>query len=231
MYYFDKTSLALCIYSWLFGSTMLNEPMPTQTINAINTRCYNVKADYWDRLPFADFLPAQIMLKHHPESGMKALDIGSGTGLLAEWLVKQGFAVQCLDPSDEMVRRCRSKKLNTLQTTIQKFSCHETFGLITAVLSLIHVPKREISTQFKRFSNWLNPKGIFVLAVIEGEGEGIGERNSKYPRYFSYYSRQEILNLIPSDFDCTFETRVSGPVSYLVFILQKKNPKLEAEQP
>lgn len=204
------------------GFDMLNEPMPTQTINAINARCYNVQADFWDRLPFADFLPSQILQQHHRDAGMKALDIGSGTGMLADWLANQGFHVLCLDPSDEMVRRCRAKKLNTLQTTIQKFTCTETFGLITAVLSLIHVPKREISAQFKRFSTWLNPKGIFVLALIEGEGEGIGERNSKYPRYFSYYTRQEVLNLVPSDLECAFETRVNGPVPYLVFIFKKK---------
>lgn len=87
---------------------------------------------------------------------MRALDIGSGTGRLAEWLQENGFKVLCLDPSTEMVKRCRSKNLTTEQTTIQNFHTDQIFGLITAVLSLIHVPKKDMSSQLNRITNWLN---------------------------------------------------------------------------
>lgn len=198
------------------------EPMPTEAIDALNTRCYNAKADYWDRMPFADFLPAQILFQHSPSVGMNALDIGSGTGMLAEWLTKQGFNLLCLDPSKEMVKRCQKKNLQTLQTTIQNFSTDEKFGLIIAVLSFIHLSKREIPTQLDRVASWLNPGGTFVLALIEGIGEGISEKSSDYPRYFSYYNPDEVLELTKKDFNCVFESRISGPISYLVFIFQKK---------
>lgn len=199
-----------------------NDVMPTEKINSINTRCYNAKADNWDRLPFGNFLPEQILMTHQTSAGMDALDIGSGTGMLAEWLAKNEFSVTCLDPADEMVRRCREKGLTTEQTTVQEFSCDKKFGLITAILSLIHVPKREISAQLTRIAHWLNPQGTFVLALIEGNSEGIGERYSKYPRYFSYYTRQEILDLTKNEFTCVYEMRTGAPISYLVFIFQKK---------
>ena len=203
----------------------MNSNDSTKAINALNISCYNARADYWNRMPFASFLPTEILLKHTPSAGMCALDIGSGTGMLAEWLVKHGFAVICLDPAEEMVRRCKAKGLDIEQTTIQEFSCDKKFGLITAVLSLIHVPKREISTQLKRISEWLNPSGTFVLALIEGNGEGVGEQNSSYPRYFSYYTIQEVLDLTQSDFNCIFTKRTDAnfSITYLIFIFQKKS--------
>jgi 2-polyprenyl-3-methyl-5-hydroxy-6-metoxy-1,4-benzoquinol methylase len=206
----------------ILGSTMQSdEPLSTDSINALNVRCYDARADVWDRMPFADFLPKQILLKHHLQAGMNALDIGSGTGMLAEWLAKQGFAVQCIDPSDEMVRRCRAKGLNTFQTTLQNFHPKEKFGLITAVLSFIHLPKREMAQELQRIAGWLNPEGTFVLAMIQGTGEGIGEKHSSHPRYFSYYTKEEILALTAPHFGCVFYTETHGPVSYLVFIFDK----------
>ncbi len=209
--------------SELSGAKMhSNKPMSTDELNALNMQCYNTRASDWDRLPFADFLPNEILLKHQPVAGMRALDIGSGTGMLAQWLSKHGFSVLCLDPSDEMVRRCRKKGLETVQTTLQEYQPKEKFGLIVAVLSLIHVPKREISQELKRIASWLNPGGTFVLTVIEGRGEGVGEQYSGTPRYFSYYTRQEVLDLTQSDFHCVFEKRTNPPIPYLIFIFQKK---------
>lgn len=213
------------LYAWLifWGAAMDSaEHIPTSSIEALNAQCYNARADDWDRLPFAAYLPNQVLAMHHPAAGKRALDIGSGTGMLADWFAKQGFEILCLDPAQEMVLRCRAKGLNTLQTSLQNFSCNEKFGLIVAVLSLIHIPKREIPEQFKRITEWLNPNGTLVLAVIEGQGEGIGEKNSRFPRYFSYFTRQEIFDLTQKNYDCVFEKRVSGPITYLVFIFRKK---------
>jgi 2-polyprenyl-3-methyl-5-hydroxy-6-metoxy-1,4-benzoquinol methylase len=178
--------LVFLLLSFFQGYAMgAQESANIESINALNNSCYNARADYWDRMPFADFLPAEILRKHSHSVSMKALDIGSGTGMLAEWLVKQGFDVLCIDPSDEMVQRCRLKGLTTVQTTLQEFSCETKFGLITAVLSLIHVPKKDISNELKRISDWLEPGGTFVLALINGTGEGVREANTDYPRYFS----------------------------------------------
>lgn len=199
-----------------------NHTLTTEEIDAINKRCYDINADYWHRLPFADFLPQWIIEFHNPAAGYQALDIGSGTGLLAGWLKKSGFDVLCIDPSDEMVRRSRELGLETIQSTLQQFSTERKFGLIIAVLSLIHVSKHEMRCQIKRIANWLVPGGTFALAMIEGKGEGVGENKSSYPRYFSYYTKEEILNLRSEDFECLACRKTGAPISYLVFIFRKK---------
>jgi 2-polyprenyl-3-methyl-5-hydroxy-6-metoxy-1,4-benzoquinol methylase len=198
-----------------------NGNLTTEAINVLNIDCYNAKADFWDRMPFPQVLPDQILALHNSKTGMNALDIGSGTGMLADWLSKNGFNVLCIDPSDEMVRRCRSKGLSTLQTTLQEFNTDQKFGLVTAVLSLIHVPKKELSQQLQKISNWMNPGGTFAMAFIEGQGEGIGEKQSAYPRYFSYYTSAEMVVLTRPYFECVFEFKMKGPISYIILIFRK----------
>jgi 2-polyprenyl-3-methyl-5-hydroxy-6-metoxy-1,4-benzoquinol methylase len=185
-------------------------------IDALNKKCYDARAAYWDRLPFPAFLPEAIQRNKAP--GQRALDIGSGTGRLAAWLAKEGFQVVCLDPSDEMVRRTKAMGLPTLQTTIQTFQTSEKFDLILAILSLIHVQKKEMPAALAKIWGMLNQDGIFALAMIEGQGEGVGETDSKFPRYFAYYNRQEILDLTAGHFTLLEEYRSGG---YLVFIFKK----------
>lgn len=70
------------------------------SMDELNKRCYEAQADKWDRMPFENFLPAAIL---RYASGKRALDIGSGTGQLAEFLKQNGYDVLCLDPAAEMV--------------------------------------------------------------------------------------------------------------------------------
>lgn len=211
---------------WAVGAVVQNPSnksfyLSRAEIDTLNKKCYDARADYWDRLPFADFLPEAIIKAHNPQNGFKAVDIGSGTGRLALWLAKHGYQVLCLDPSDEMVRRTRFMGFTTQQTTIQEFTTTEKFDLVLAILSLIHVPKSEMPAQLEKISQMLNPEGVFALAMIQGQGEGVAETTSDFPRYFAYYNRQEIMALTRGSFDLIDEVKTPGPISYLVFLFRK----------
>lgn len=205
----------------LTADTVMQKPTRSE-IDILNKKCYDARADYWDRLPFPDFLPTAILRAHHPQNTKKALDIGSGTGRLAQWLTNNGYQVLCLDPSDEMVRRTKSMGLATLQKTVQEFSTQEKFDLILAILSLIHVPKSEMPAQIAKIYQMLSPEGVFALAMIGGQGEGVGETTSDFPRYFAYYDRKEILDLTQNHFTLLQEWQTGGPINYLVYLFRKK---------
>ncbi|WP_068470899.1 class I SAM-dependent methyltransferase [Candidatus Protochlamydia phocaeensis] len=193
-------------------------------IDAINQNCYDHRYLLWDRFPFADILPAWIIAYHSPCLGDRALDIGSGTGRLAKWLQDQGFEVLCLDPSPQMCRLCRDKGLTCLQMTVQSYQDKPaSFSLVLAILSLIHVPKKEWQEQLDKIAALLKPNGFFLLAVIEGRTEGVEERASGYPRFFAHYTRTEIKQMTEAKFEVLNFKAVSGPSSdYLLFALKKR---------
>lgn len=189
--------------------------------DAINQKCYDNQPDLWNRFPFESFLPA-ILTKYYPTGqNKKVLDIGSGNGVLAEWLIKRDFDVLCVDPSPVMVDRCRRKGLTTLQTTIQNYSPKDKFDLILAILSLIHVPKAEFSNQVRKIASAIDKEGVFILAMIEGNSECLKETASGYPRFFANYTKKEILDQVEGLFELLDYREVRGATNYMVFVFRK----------
>jgi len=200
-----------------------NDWMSSEEINEINKRCYDNQADRWQRFPFVEFLPEWVLTYHNPEIGNRALDIGSGVGNFAAWLSEEGFDVLCLDPSDEMVRRCSQRNLNILQTTIQEYDRKEPFSLICDICSLIHVPKRDIPAQIEKIAALLPKDGIFILTAIEGTTEGLVETDSDYPRFFSTFTEEEVLALTAKYFSLLdFRRHIGyGERVYLAFAFRR----------
>jgi ribosomal protein S18 acetylase RimI-like enzyme len=60
----------------------------------VNCDFYNSSGESFNTIPFEDTLP-QLLLKHG--TGRTLLEIGSGPGALAAWLVEQGYEVTCLN--------------------------------------------------------------------------------------------------------------------------------------
>lgn len=199
-------------------------PVPSRkALDALNQRCYDHRYKQWDRFPFPTVLPLWIPYYHPLKEGASVLDIGSGTGLLSEWIQKQGYHVLGLDPSPKMVRCCREKGLNCIQTTFQDFvEKKHSFSLIISCLSFIHIPKEEWAVQFQKIDDLLQSKGLLILALIEGQEQGIAEEASGFPRFFAYTSEQEMQELLYKRFNLMNFIRQSGSISYLLFVFQKK---------
>jgi 2-polyprenyl-3-methyl-5-hydroxy-6-metoxy-1,4-benzoquinol methylase len=195
--------------------------IPTDKIDKLNKDCYDKRAAYWDRFPFERHIPQMINDLYNPTLGNRVLDIGSGTGILAEWMQRKGFDVLCLDPSDEMVDRCRKKGLNIRQARIQDFHSNDQYAIIFAVLSLIHVPKKEFSEQLDKIAAMLPENGLLILGMIGGTTEGVEEKLSGYPRFFAKYTMAELEALTAHKFEVTQKFTFDGPVQYLLLSLKK----------
>lgn len=194
----------------------------TKQIDQINKRCYDNRAEIWNRFPFEDLLTHWVNAYLPNQPGMRVLDIGSGTGIFARWLQDRGFDVLCLDPSSEMVRRCRKKGLKILQTTIQEYTSQQPYAMVAAILSLIHVPKKEFLEQLAKIKAMLPKGGIFLLALIEGKNEGVQEDVSGFPRFFAYYTPDEVRQLLKGSFEeLEYKHVDAGPTKYLVFAFKR----------
>jgi len=192
--------------------------MFTAEIDQLNCRCYDAKASYWDRFPFPEHLPTFLWRHYMPELGKKVLDVGAGTGRVASFLQKRGFDVTCLDPSNEMVRRCREQGLKTVQGTLQSFETEEKFGIVVAILSLMHIPKSEFPAQIIKIHRFLEPGGIFILSLLKGNTEKVEEEKSGYPRFFARYSTEEVCKELDGHFS---ELAYYEQGDYMLFLFKR----------
>ena len=135
-----------------------------------------------------------LILKHF--FGNSFLDIGSGPGALAKWLIKKDFFVTCLEPAKEFAAKATKRGLKVHTTTIQNFSSELQYDNILAISSLIHVPKVELPLQINKISKLLKPNGKFFVLFIEGEGEGLEDPTNRGKlRFFAKWKESEIDKL------------------------------------
>jgi len=129
--------------------------------------------------------------------GKKILDVGCGCGRDVEYFLQEGFDVMGIDLSEEMLKQARKivpkTKLKKADFTDLKFK-KESFDGIWSMVSLVHVPRKEMVKVLKGFNKILTKKGIFYLSVKEGKGE----ENLKKPKYnnesrlYVYFTEKEM---------------------------------------
>ncbi|MFO7792699.1 MAG: class I SAM-dependent methyltransferase [Candidatus Saliniplasma sp.] len=129
----------------------------------------------------------------------RILDIGCGDGRDSYYLSRKDIDVVGIDLSKSMVELARKKypdlaffKEDMRDTVFPD----DTFHGVWASLSIINMPKSELSTIESEIFRILGSDGIFAFSVKKGEGEGFEDNNivSDHPRYFSYYTLDELKN-------------------------------------
>ncbi len=121
-----------------------------------------------------------------------------------------------------MVRLCLEKGLQTQHVSIQDYHSDKQFAAVFAILSLIHVPKSQFTSQIKKIADLLPKEGVLFLGMLEGAKEGVFE-GPKYPRFFAYYTPQELAEVLKPWFnqlDYYYTKASSG--GYMLFVFQKK---------
>lgn len=139
-----------------------------------------------------------ITLNYLPENP-RVIDLGCGDGRDTFYLHQKGVDVVGIDLSQGMINLARKKHSNTAffkQDMRKTVFPEDTFHCVWASVSIINMPKSELSTIESEVFRILNPDGIFAFSIKLGEGEGFEENDivSGYPRYFSCYSVDELKN-------------------------------------
>ncbi len=187
------------------------------TYNKMAVEYDNETADLWQLFPSGIIKVFGEMVKDG-----KVLDIGSGPGRDALLLQNLGCKIVCLDASIKMVEMCREKSLEAVEGDFMKIPFAEkSFDAVWAYTSLLHIPKKDIGRAFGELTRVLKPGGFLGLGLIEGTEELY--RNSSgvnIPRYFAFYSREEVEKLL-ADFGFEiihFDTFAPRSKKYLNFV-------------
>lgn len=146
-------------------------------------------ADFWKLFPRDIIDNFQKVL---PQGAV--LDVGSGPGRDGVILRASGLRIICLDASTTMASITKQKGLlSVLADFLEIPFVNESFSGVWAYTSLLHINKLDLPTALKECRRVLKPNGILGLGMIEGQGEGNRFSSGvNRPRYFTYYSKEEI---------------------------------------
>lgn len=158
--------------------------------------------------------------------GKKILDLGCGSGDHSFYFKSRGFDVISADISEEMIKICKEKGLNTVLMDIENIEFEDSsFDGIWAVTSLLHVPQSKIPGVVKNLNRILKDKGILYVCVKEGKNEKmVRDESADTERFFSFWSKEEMKTFF-KDFFLLVDggiVEANGKV-YLQYFFKKKS--------
>ena len=129
----------------------------------------------------------------------KVLDVGCGAGIpVAQFLVERGFDVTGIDFSKKMLKLASKNvpKAKFILKDMTKLDLEaDSFDGLTALYSVIHVPRKKHFSLFQSFHNILKPEGIMLICLGPDEWEVIDEYYGT-EMFWSHYSPKKALQLL-----------------------------------
>lgn len=124
-----------------------------------------IDGDPWQR--FLEELAARL------PSGGRVLDLGCGNGVKTARLA-DSFDLVAVDISEGQLGLARTR-LPRATLLSGDFSALDfaanTFDAVTALYSIMHVPRKEHSALFGRIARWLKPGGLFLASLSHVGGD------------------------------------------------------------
>lgn len=133
--------------------------------------------------------------------GKKVLDIGCGPGTYSNLLAQKGLDVIGIDIVEEFIEYAKQKypkaKFKVMNMKNLDFGSGS-FDGIWAFASLLHLTKKDIPSVLKSIHRIMKDSAILFLTLKFGEGERYEEDvyNPKNKRFFGFYQKEEIVNLL-----------------------------------
>ena len=124
-----------------------------------------VEGDPWER--FLDDLAARL------DPGGRVLDLGSGNGAKIARLADR-FDISGVEISERQLRHARAaaSAASFVQADFTEVDFPtEAFDAVTALYSIVHVPRDEQPALFARILGWLKPGGLFLASLSHVGGE------------------------------------------------------------
>jgi len=139
----------------------------------------------------------------------KVLDAGCGAGVpAAKFLADSGFEVVGIDFSENMLKLARKNVPNAtfIRKDMTKLDfADNSFDGLTALYSIIHVPREKHDLLFESFHRILKPEGIMLVCMCPDEWEATTEYYGTN-MFWSHYSPEKSLQLVKdADFQTIFD--------------------------
>lgn len=126
----------------------------------------------------------------------KILEIGSGTGKDADYYISQGYSMELTDASESFVEHLNQKGYTARKLNILLDDIDSGYDMVFADAVFLHFTKEELSHVLKKVHNGLRDGGRLAFTLKAGQGEETTTRKLDAPRYFHYWSQEDIKQLL-----------------------------------
>lgn len=141
--------------------------------------------------------------------GGRVLDLGCGPGISAAAMARAGLVVDATDAVAEMVERAAAHpQVNAWQASFDEISGEALYDGIWASFSLLHAPRADLPRHLGALRRALKPGGLFHIGMKTGHGE----KRDKLGRLYTYYTPQELCDLLRDAGLAPFSTREGSDV-------------------
>ena len=161
------------------------------------------------------------------ENSKTVLDLGCGTGELAQIFKDRGFNVTGSDLSEKMLEFTKQKGVDTI-----KIDCYDIdksgiiFDAIFSMNCLLHIPMKDINTILSKIKLIMKNHGLFYLGLWAGNDfEGIYEGDEyEDKRFFVFYSQKTLVDIVMEHFRMEYYRliKVSERASFHSLILRNE---------
>lgn len=111
--------------------------------------------------------------ENHADQKKTLLDIGCGPGRDLKYFAKKYQALG-LEPSSVLAEHARTyADVDVVNSKLEDFETDQTFDMIWACASLLHIPRKDLSNAFLKISTLMNSEGIFYCSFKYGTKEEI----------------------------------------------------------
>ena len=120
----------------------------------------------------------KFLLSHIPKGVKTVLDVGCGAGQVAQRLLCEGYAVDCVSPSDfltEQTRKSVGDKSEIFECKYEELDTQKHYDLILFVESFQYI---DLPTALANTSRFLNAGGhMLICDIFKKSGEGKGRQS------------------------------------------------------
>lgn len=180
--------------------------MDQKTLNA-----YKEKASEYSEDWFSQPVPSDMyeLLKKYFHAKGKTIDVGCGNGRDANWLQTQGFLVEGVDASQELLTLAQNQfpKIKFTQSFLPELKeVKDTYDNVLCETVIMHLPKEHITEAVQRIKSLLSPKGILYLSWRVTEKEDTRHNDG---RLYSAFEPESIVSLFDKNSILHFEDKIS----------------------
>jgi SAM-dependent methyltransferase len=140
---------------------------------------------YVDRARGRPNMQLQAFLAALPP-GAQILELGTGGGDDAHFMLVQGFDVEPTDASSELAKEAEARIGRPVRIMrFDELAERDSYDGVWASACLLHAPIAELTDDLALIHQALRPGGLFVASFKAGNGEG----RDQFGRYYNYPDR------------------------------------------